>query len=81
MEVDLIQKEENNSGVRFTSKSEEKRPPKVIIPIEREGAHRWKECKIIGKNISIRSYGAACCFKNKYNLSYQGSISMEGIRY
>ena len=47
------------------SKSKEKRPPQINMSKIFSNNHKWKECKIIGKNISIRSYSAACAFRNK----------------
>jgi uncharacterized protein YgbK (DUF1537 family) len=43
----------------------DKRPPQISVSKVFSTNHKWKECKIIGKNISIRSYSAACAFKNK----------------
>ena len=63
-QIDLFQKEEglkNNS----MSKSKEKRPPGISVSKVYSNNQKWKECKIIGKNISIRSYSAACCLNNK----------------
>lgn len=63
MQVDLIPKNVPTGDAQRHAK--EKRPPNIDVPKMRSVGHRWKECKIIGKNVSIRSYGAACAFKNK----------------
>ena len=63
MQVDLIPKNEVPEDSQRLAK--EKRPPNIDVPKMRSIGQRWTECKIIGKNVSIRSYGAACAFKNK----------------
>jgi hypothetical protein len=65
MEVELISKEVPNTNENSPSKISSKRPPSLQVSKDNAPSHRWKECKIIGKNISIRSYGAACAFQNK----------------
>lgn len=59
----------------------DKRPPQISVSKVFSANHKWKECKIIGKNISIRSYSAACAFRNRFVLPYADFISMEAIRY
>ena len=48
-----------------SSKFEEKRPEKIVVDRDINVGQRWKECKIIGKNVSIRSYSASCVFDGK----------------
>ena len=42
MELDLIKKEETENENVSKPKSQEKRPPNVVVPKERESSHRWK---------------------------------------
>lgn len=39
---------------------EENRPSKIVIDKSQHTNKKWIECKILGQNISIRSYSAAC---------------------
>lgn len=63
-EIDLLSKrdENNKSGL---SRIDEKRPDKISASKVIPGNQKWKECKIIGKNIGIRSYSGSCVFDNK----------------
>lgn len=62
------------------NKSKDRRPPNLAISKVHSENHKWRECKIIGRNISIRSYSAACAFRNKYLIIHLESIFMEAIR-
>jgi hypothetical protein len=64
-EIGLIGNDSKHPHSLTHSKSKEKRPPQLSVSKVFSNNHKWKECKIIGKNISIRSYSAACCFENK----------------
>ena len=48
-----------------SSKFEEKRPERLVVDRDIHLGQRWKECKIIGKNVSIRSYSSSCVFDGK----------------
>ena len=52
-EVGLFEKNESKLS------SSSKRPAALNVQRHSDN-HKWRECKIIGKNISIRSYAAAC---------------------
>jgi hypothetical protein len=64
-EIGLFATETQKPHSPSHSKSKEKRPPQINVSKIFSNNHKWKECKIIGKNISIRSYSAACSFENK----------------
>lgn len=80
-QVDLFgQNESMKNSSDHSSILRDKRPAQISISKVISPNHKWKECKIIGKNISIRSYSAACAFKNRYFYCNIDSISMEAIR-
>ena len=62
-EVELFGKTEEKAPDSPSNK--EKRPPKISVAKVISSNHKWRECKIIGKNISIRSYSASCFFKDR----------------
>jgi hypothetical protein len=64
-EIGLIGNDAQQPQSPTRSKSKEKRPPQLSVSKVFSSNHKWKECKIIGKNISIRSYSAACSFQDK----------------
>ena len=66
--VDLFSgKGEQNNDKADESKShlDSKRPEQISVSKVISQNQKWRECKIIGKNLSIRSYSAACSFDNK----------------
>lgn len=66
MQLDLISPPEHQPELESANRPKDKRPPSISVEKLNPTAHRWRECKIIGKNISIRSYGAACSFEKRY---------------
>lgn len=63
--------EDGNEKVS-SSKShlDSKRPEQISISKAVPQNLKWRECKIIGKNLSIRSYSGGCTFNNKYTPPY-----------
>ena len=79
-QIELFQQGAEAEGVNNNSRSADKRPPNISVSKVFSNNMKWKECKIIGKNISIRSYSAACSFNNRYLSSHSDSTSTEAIK-
>lgn len=79
MHIDLFSAQP--SSPTHHSPSKEKRPPQISVSKVFSSNHKWKECKIIGKNISIRSYSAACAYRNRYEESNLVCIFTVDIKY
>lgn len=47
------------------SKLQDVRPAKLNLTSVAPNFKRWAECKIVGKNITIRSYAGACSFNSE----------------
>lgn len=47
------------------NKLEGSRPAKLDLTSLAPNFKRWAECKIVGKNITIRSYAGACAYKSE----------------
>lgn len=54
------------------------RPETLAVSRAGNSNKRWSECKIIGKNISIRSYSAACSYLKKLYV-YGGYQMLKGM--
>ena len=80
-QIDLFgAEEEANKEVPKESRDKDHRPPNISVSKVFSDNMKWKECKIIGKNISIRSYSSACCFDHKYPCPHSGSTSTVATR-
>lgn len=80
-QIDLFQNQSKKQATLTAENHKEKRPPHISVSKVFSDNQKWKQCKIIGKNISIRSYSAACSFNSKYFRCDLGSTSMEGIKF
>lgn len=66
-QIDLFGSKQERHEPKSPGRLEERRPSSIHVTKIHSDNLKWRECKIIGKNISIRSYSAACAFNNKYS--------------
>jgi hypothetical protein len=60
----------DNQASKHHSHLEEHRPDKLSLSTLQPIANpKWAECKVLGKNILIRSYASACVCDDEYLLS------------
>lgn len=59
-------------------KLEQHRPNRLSVSKVISENEKWRECKIMGKNVSIRSYSAACSFRGLFYM-YGGYQILRGM--